>query len=220
MRLILLAAGVAAIASGAPKSSVTFTKDVASVLQKNCQGCHRPGEAAPFSMLTYNDARPWAKAMKQAVLTQKMPPWFADPQFGHFRNDRSMSQADRDTLVKWVDAGAPEGDPKDLPKPLEFVEGWNIGKPDVVLEMPEAFKVPASGTVDYQYVILPTKFTENRWVSMSEVRPGNRALVHHVIAFIREPNSKWYRDKRPGEVFVPDLNEKGERRGISGDMLS
>src|SRR5205823_14790 len=139
---------------------------------------------------------------------------------GHFRNDRSMSQADRDTLVKWVDAGAPEGDPKDLPKPLEFVEGWNIGKPDVVLEMPEAFKVPASGTVDYQYVILPTKFTENRWVSMSEVRPGNRALVHHVIAFIREPNSKWYRDKRPGEVFVPDLNEKGERRGISGDMLS
>src|SRR5438477_7995561 len=123
--------------------SATFTKDVAAVLQKNCQGCHRPGEAAPFSMLTYNDARPWAKAMKQAVLTQKMPPWFADPQFGHFRNDRSMSQADRDTLVKWVDAGAPEGDPKDLPKPLEFVEGWNIGKPDVVLEMPEAFKVPA-----------------------------------------------------------------------------
>jgi len=90
----------------------------------------------------------------------------------------------------------------------------------VVLEMPEACKVPTSGTVDYQYVILPTKCTENRWVSMSEVRPGNRALVHHVIAFIREPNSKWYRDKRPGEVFVPDLNEKGERRGISGGMLS
>ncbi len=220
MRTVLFAIAVAAIASAAPKSSVTFSKDVAPVLQKNCQGCHRPGEAAPFSLLTYQDARPWAKAMKQAVLSQKMPPWFADPRYGHFRNDRSMSQADRDTLVSWVDAGAPEGDPKDLPKPLSFVDGWNIGKPDMVLEMPQSFQIPASGTVEYQYVILPYKFTEDRWVSASEVRPGNRALVHHVIAYIREPNSKWGRDRQPGEIFVPEVNKKGERQGVSGDMLS
>src|ERR1043166_4492108 len=112
-------------------SPVTFTKDVAPVLERNCQGCHRPGEAAPFSLLTYQDARPWAKAMKEAVLLKKMPPWFADPHYGQFRNDRSMSQQDVDTLVKWVDAGAPEGNPKDLPKALAFVDGWNIGKPDV-----------------------------------------------------------------------------------------
>src|SRR6202140_1158804 len=113
--------------SAAP--SVTFTKDVASILQKNCQGCHRPGEAAPFSLLTYEQARPWAKAMKEAVLLKKMPPWFADPHFGKFSNDRSLSQKEVDTLVAWADAGAPLGDPKDMPPPANFVEGWRIPKP-------------------------------------------------------------------------------------------
>ena len=125
---------------------VTFSKDVAPILAKNCQGCHRPGEAAPMSLLTYQQARPWAKAIKEAVLLKKMPPWFADPHYGKFRNDRSLAQKDIDTLVAWAESGAPEGNPKDLPKPLRFVDGWNIGKPDMVLEMPEAFDVPASGT--------------------------------------------------------------------------
>src|SRR6476619_8465240 len=108
--------------------AVTFTKDVAPILRKNCQGCHRPGEAAPFSLLTYEQSRPWAKAMKEAVLLKKMPPWFADPHYGKFSNDRSLAQKDIDTLVSWADLGAPEGNPKDLPKPIEFVNGWNIGK--------------------------------------------------------------------------------------------
>ena len=200
--------------------SVTFSKDVAPILQKNCQGCHRPGEAAPMSLRTYQEARPWAKAMKQAVLTKKMPPWFADAQYGHFRNDRSLPQKDIDTLVSWVDAGAPEGDPKDLPQPLAYVDGWNIGQPDMVLEMPEPFHVPASGTIEYQYVVLPYKFTEDRWVQMAEVRPGNRAMVHHVIAYIRDGSSKWMRDKKPGELFVPEADANGNRPSLNGDLLS
>ena len=100
----------------------TFTKDVAPILQKNCQSCHRPGEAAPFSMLTYEETRPWTGAMKLAVKQKLMPPWFADPQVGHFANDRSLSQKEIDTIVAWVTAGAPKGDPKDMPAPVNFVK--------------------------------------------------------------------------------------------------
>lgn len=217
--LSMLVCCFSVVASGAT-GSVTFSKDVAPILQKNCQGCHRPGEAAPMSLRTYQEARPWAKAMKQAVLAKKMPPWFADAQYGHFRNDRSLPQKDIDTLVSWVDAGAPEGDPKDLPQPLAFVDGWNIGQPDMVLEMPEPFQVPASGTIEYQYVVLPYKFTEDRWVQMAEVRPGNRAVVHHVIAYIRDGSSKWMRDKKPGELFVPEADANGNRPSLNGDLLS
>lgn len=217
--LSMLVCCISVVASGAT-GSVTFSKDVAPILQKNCQGCHRPGEAAPMSLRTYQEARPWARAMKQAVLAKKMPPWFADAQYGHFRNDRSLPQKDIDTLVSWVDAGAPEGDPKDLPQPLAFVDGWNIGQPDMVLEMPEPFQVPASGTIEYQYVVLPYKFTEDRWVQMAEVRPGNRAMVHHVIAYIRDGSSKWMRDKKPGELFVPEADANGNRPSLNGDLLS
>src|SRR6059036_1978802 len=129
--LLTLAFGVCLVAPAATNPSlVTFTKDVAPVLQKNCQGCHRPGEAAPMPLLSYQEARPWAKAIKEAVVLKKMPPWFADTSVGHFRNDRSMPQSEIDTLVAWVDGGAPEGNPKDLPTPRQYVEGWNIGKPD------------------------------------------------------------------------------------------
>src|SRR5690348_17607203 len=123
-----------ALVASASTVTVTFSKDVAPILEKNCQTCHRPGEAAPMSLLTYQQARPWAKAIKEAVLLKKMPPWFADPHYSKFRNDRSMAQKDIDTLVAWADLGAPEGNPKDLPKPITFVDGWNIGHPDVVLE--------------------------------------------------------------------------------------
>src|SRR5882724_595964 len=203
-------------------SAVTFTKDVAPVLQKNCQGCHRPGEAAPFSLLTYEQARPWAKAMKEAVLLKKMPPWFADPHYGKFSNDRSLAQKEIDTLVAWADAGAPLGDPKDMPPPASFVEGWRIPKPDVVFEMPNAFEVPAAGTIEYQYIVVPTGFTEDKWVRFSEARPENRQLVHHIIAFIREPDSKWLKDAKPGVPFVPKKNKDGEKDegGRTGDFLA
>src|SRR5580698_6704773 len=132
MRLESLVSGVlfagALIAAPEP-SPVTFSKDVLPVLQKNCQGCHRPGEAAPFSLLSYEEAKPWARAMKEAVLLHKMPPWFADPHAGKFANDPSLSEKEISTLVAWSDQGAPQGDPKDAPAPLQFTEGWRMPKP-------------------------------------------------------------------------------------------
>jgi hypothetical protein len=216
-----LGLGLVVLASAETKPTPrTFTKDVAPILQARCQTCHRPGEAAPMSLLTYQEARPWAKAIKEAVLLKRMPPWFAEAGVGHFKNDRSLSQSEINTLVAWVDAGAQEGAAKDLPAALKFVNGWNIGEPDLVLEMPQAFDVPVSGTVDYQYVILPQTFAEDRWVQAAEVRPGARGAVHHVLAFIREPGSKWMRDKPAGVAFVPDTNEKGDRPSITGDILA
>jgi hypothetical protein len=183
-------------------SETTFARDVAPVLEKNCQGCHRPGEAAPFPLLTYEQARPWAKAMKEAVLLKKMPPWFADPHYGRFANDRSLSQKEIDILVAWADAGAPQGEPRDMPSRVNFVDGWSIPKPDVVFEFAQAFQIPASGTIEYQKMIVPTGFTEDRWVQFAEARPDDRARVHHMIAFIREPGSQWLKDAKPGVFFV------------------
>jgi hypothetical protein len=156
-----------------------------------------------MSFLSYETTRPWAKAIKTAVLTKKMPPWFADPHFGKFSNDRTMAQADIDTLVSWADNGAQAGDPKDAPKPIAWVEGWRIGKPDMVISMPAAFPVPASGTIDYQYIVIPTGFTEDKYIQLSEARPGNPAVVHHIIAFIREPGNPWLKEAQPGIPFVP-----------------
>ena len=204
--LLTLAVSAAAATNSA---GVTFNKEVLPILQKRCQDCHRPGEAVPMSLLTYQDARPWAKAIRQAVLTKKMPPWFADPHVGKFSNDRSLTQAEIDTLVAWIDGGVKEGDPKDAPAPRQFVQGWNIGNPDVVLEMPTAFSVPATGQVEYQYIIIPTKLTEDKWIQATEVRPSNRAVMHHVIAFIREPGSKWMADAQPGVAFVPPRGNRG-----------
>jgi hypothetical protein len=204
MRLLELCLCSAIVASAATApSEITFYKNVLPVLQKDCQTCHRPGEAAPMSFLTYDSTRPWAKAIKTAVITKKMPPWYADPHFGKFSNDRSLSQAEVDTLVAWADNGAPAGNPKDTPKPIDWVAGWRIGKPDLVLSMPVAFNIPATGTIDYQYIVIPTGFTEDKYVQLAESRPGNHELVHHIIAFIREPGNPWMRDAKPGVPFVP-----------------
>ena len=215
MRLFAITLTLAACASAATTTGpLTFHKDVLPILQKRCQECHRPGEAVPMALIGYQETRPWAKAMKQAVLSKKMPPWFADPNYGHFANDRTLSQAEIDTLVSWVDAGAPEGNAKDAPPPRQFVEGWTMGKPDLILEMPNAFDVPAKGVVEYQYVIIPTGLKEDRWVMASEIRPGDKSVMHHVITQIREPGSKWNADKEPGVVFVP---QRGAR--AAGDQL-
>lgn len=191
---------LASLAFAAP---VTFTKDVLPILQNRCQACHRPGEIAPMSLLTYKDARPWAKAIREAVLIRRMPPWLADPRYGRFSNDHSLSQREIGTLAAWVDAGAPEGDPKDAPGPAEFVQGWRMGQPDLMLEMPNEFQVPASGAIEYQYLVIPTGFTEDKWVRIAEARPGNRRVTHHIIAFIREAGSRWMTDAKPGVPFVP-----------------
>ena len=157
-------------ADGQHADGPTFTKDVAPILQKNCQSCHRPGEAGPFSMLTYEETASLDGGDRLAVQQKIMPPWYADPQFGHFSNTRSQRQEIK-TIVAWVIAGAPKGDPKDMPPPLKFVEGWGIPKPDVVFQLPKPFPVPESGMVEYQYVIVPTGFTKDTWVQAAEVRP-------------------------------------------------
>lgn len=206
----------AALAVSAASPQITYYKHALPVIQKNCQGCHRPGEPAPMAFLTYEGTRPWAKAMKQAVLRKSMPPWFADPHVGKFTNDRSMSEADVKTLVAWVDSGAPAGNPSDAPAPLTFAEGWSIGKPDLIVEIPEAIPVPASGTIEYTYVIVPTGLTEDKWVQMAEARPDQRAQVHHIIAFVRQPGNKWFREYPVGKPFIP---KKGGEMGM-GEFLT
>src|SRR5205807_1626727 len=193
----------------AAPTTITFNKDVLPILQNNCQVCHRAGEVAPMAFGSYQETRPWAMAIKSAVLSKKMPPWFADPRYNHFSNERKLTPQQIKMLVSWADNGAPEGDAKDRPAPVQFVEGWNIGKPDMVIEMPSAFPVPAEGTVDYQYIVIPGNFKQDTWVTAAEVRPGNRAVVHHVIAFVRPPGSKWMKDALPGVPYVPK-KEKAE----------
>jgi len=188
---------------------VTFNRDVLAILQKNCQTCHRPGEIGPMSFLTYESTRPWAKAMKEAVVTKKMPPWFADPRFGHFENERRLSDLDIKKIADWVDAGAPEGDSKDKPADVQWNDGWNI-KPDVVFEMPKPYTVQATGTIDYVYFLLPNKFTRDTWIMDAEVRPGNRSVAHHASVIIRPPGSQWMKDAKVGEAYIPPRKPEGQ----------
>ena len=192
-----LAMGIAALAA-TNSAPVTFNKDVLPILQKNCQGCHRPGELAPMSFLSYSETRPWAKAMKQAVVTKKMPPWFAEK--GHFANDRTLTDDEISTLARWADNGAPEGDAKDRPAPLAFHDGWNI-QPDLIVEMPKEFLVAASGTINYQNFLVKVNFPEDRWVVAAEMRPGNPRVVHHGRVIVRPPTSTWMAKAVPGEPY-------------------
>jgi hypothetical protein len=198
MRTLLLAGFIGVSAFGA--TTPTFNKDVVPILQNNCQECHRPGEIAPMSLLTYTDARPWAKAIRNAVLSQKMPPWFADPRIGHFANDRRLSEAQIKTLVAWVDAGAPEGNAKDRPAPRTFQQGWNL-KPDMVIEMPKPFEIPAGGTIDYQYILVKGNIKEDIWVKQAEMRPSNNAVLHHGKVWVRPPGSHWMENAVPGVPY-------------------
>jgi Copper type II ascorbate-dependent monooxygenase, C-terminal domain len=166
----------------------TFTKDIAPILYKNCAGCHRPGEIAPMSLLDYQSARPWAKAIRQAVLSRKMPPWFADPTFGAFANDPRLSDQEISKIKAWVDSGSPEGDPADLPQKPTFVEGWKLGKPDIVIDIGQDFAV-SPGSDAYEYFTVPTNFTEGKWIRAAQILPGNREVVHHVhVSLVMDNN--------------------------------
>jgi hypothetical protein len=220
--LLLLAFAPNVFAQGASgTSAVTYSKNVEPILQQHCMGCHRPGEAAPFSMLSYKSTKPWAPDMKEMVQQRKMPPWFADPGIGKFSNDTSISQKDIDTIAAWADAGAPEGDPKAESKPPAFVSGWAIPKPDVVFELPRAFHIPAHGTIEYQKVIIPTHFTEDKWVQFAEARPDNRAHIHHMIGYIREPGSHWLEGEKTGVFFVAPKpkDDKVDTSALPSDFL-
>ena len=184
VRALVLVVGLSAFPSALAASDPTFTKDVLPILQRNCQSCHRPGQTAPMSLLTYESARPWAKAIKNAVSSKKMPPWFASSDFGHFTNDKSLQQADIDTIVKWVDGGAVQGDPKDAPAPIQWPEGgWTI-KPDVIVEGP-SYNVPARSIVEWQWIPVPSGFTKDTWVTSIEVLPEQIPVTHHICLSFR-----------------------------------
>jgi hypothetical protein len=184
-------AAVAGLTAQAPAlttaSGPTFSRDVAPIFFKNCTNCHRPGEIAPMSLLTYTDARPWAKSIELRVSAGTMPPWHADPTHGQFLNDRRLSDADKATILRWASAGASEGNASDLPASPSYDSGWTIGQPDAVFAMREDYPLPAAGTVAYQYFEIPTNLTEDRWVQAMEVKAGNPAVLHHVIVYARPP---------------------------------
>ena len=177
---------VTAEQAAASASAPTFTKDIAPIFYANCTSCHRPGEIAPMSLLTYKDARPWAKATAAKVADGTMPPWHADPKYGQFVGERRLTDAQKSTIAKWVAAGAPEGNAADLPAPPAYTDGWNI-TPDVVLSMQEDYPIPATGEVAYQYMEIPANFAEDRYISDWEIRPGDRRAVHHMLLYLKAP---------------------------------
>jgi hypothetical protein len=195
-------------------SAPTYTKDVAPILFKNCTSCHRPGEIAPMSLLTYDDVRPHAKDIRDEVGEGHMPPWHADAPKGTFLNERGLTDEEKRTLIQWVADGAPRGDPKDLPPTPSYPEGWVIGKPDVVFEMEEAYTVPAEGVIEYEYFYIPTNFTEPKWIQAIELRPGNREVVHHALAFYRAtPDLKRPPVLQPNrdQMVMPPRSQQGLR---------
>ena len=184
--------------AAAPKAGrVTYCRDVAPLLQKHCQSCHRLGQIAPFALTDYKQAAGWARMIQEVLEENRMPPWHAGPRYGKFSNDPSLRPADKRIVLDWVEAGCPEGDPKDLPPPASFPSGWSIPEPGLVVSMPEPFKVPAEGIIEYQYFAVDLHFKEDRWVQMAEIRPGNRAVVHHCNVFLQTPGD-------------PDMGATGE----------
>jgi hypothetical protein len=182
---------------------------VAPVLYQHCTSCHRPGEIAPMSLLTYQDARPWARAIRDNVINGVMPPWHADPAHGKFRNDRRLSDKEKQVISQWVAAGAPEGDPKELPARPVYTDGWSIGQPDAVLKMAAPYALPATGEIPYQYFEVETNFTEDKWIQALEIRPGDRSVVHHVLVYAREPGTsprlQIFRQKNPPGPLSPTM---------------
>ena len=202
------------VVRAAQEPAPTFTRDVAPILYKNCVSCHRPGDIAPMSLLTYAEARPWAKAIERQVRDGIMPPWYADAPHGTFANERRLTEADRQTILRWVAADAPQGDPAALPAAPAFADGWRIGTPDVVLSMAEDYAVPAKGTVAYEYFYIPANFSEAKWLRALEVRPGNRALVHHVLVYYQsaaEPGTAAPPLRQPPELARAPRGDAGSR---------
>ena len=205
------AALIGITASAAYAAAPTFAKDVAPILYKSCVECHRPNAMAPMSLLTYEDARPWARAVKQKVVAREMPPWGADPTVGKYANDPSLKQSEIDTIVAWVDGGAQLGDPREMPVPPAFTDGWSIGKPDLIFKMRQPFTVPADGTVPYTYVTIPTNLEEDIWIRGVELRPTDRRVVHHIISTLVEGNGK------PADP-TPRLTRDPSRKEIGGGL--
>ncbi|MBI3261923.1 MAG: thiol-disulfide isomerase [Acidobacteria bacterium] len=209
--MLVVGSLIAAPSSASAGPTPTFARDVAPILFKSCVECHRPSAMAPMSLMTYEDARPWARAIKLRVSKREMPPWGADQAYGRFANDPSLTPAQIDTIAAWVDGGAPEGNKADLPPAPTFTEGWSIGKPDYVFRMLAPFKVPADGTLPYFYVTIPTNLNEDIWIRGVELKPTDRRVVHHIISELVEGTGA-----RPDAS--PKLTRDPGRKEIAGGL--
>jgi peroxiredoxin len=210
---------------GQARGEITWSRQVSRIVQEKCQVCHHPNTAAPFSLLTYDDAVNWAEMTKEVVLQRRMPPWHADSRFGDFREERRLSQDEIDTVVAWINDGTPEGDRAELPPERDYPDGWRIGKPDVIFELPQEVTVPAKGTVPYLYFETPTNFTEDMFIQAAEARPLNRAAVHHIVLFYKVPGEKrtrlfenWIDGAAPGNIPL-ELPEGVGRKIPAGASL-
>jgi hypothetical protein len=194
-------------------AEVAFSTDVWPILERRCVACHQPGEIAPMSLTSYAEVRPWANAIRDAVLTRKMPPWDAAGKTAHdFRNDRSLTDAEIRTITTWVKEGAQEGEPLKMAfHPLVTDGGWKLGKPDIVIRVP-GFHVPASGLLTYRYLITPGLFPKDVWVRAAEFRIDHRAVVHHINAYARGPESSYLAGYPRGEVVTATVADRGRRR--------
>jgi peroxiredoxin len=181
----------------ASTGDITYSQQISRLMQKHCVSCHRPGQIAPFALTSYAEVSAWAETMREVIAEGRMPPWHANPEHGEFANEATMSDAEKQLFDQWVENGVPEGDPTLLPDPLEFVEGWRIPEPDVVFRMPEAFTVPATGVVPYQYFTIDPGFEDDVWIQGAEVRPGNAAVVHHASVFYLPPGQSEPRVEDP-----------------------
>lgn len=186
-------------------AEVTYSNQIARIFQNRCVECHREGQIAPFALTDYDEVVGWAEMIAEVVEDQRMPPWHADPKYGHFANDRHLSAKEKETILRWVEAGAPQGDLKQLPKPRTFVEGWTLpSKPEFVLNITdEPYAVPAEGEVKYKYFVVDPKFTEDKWIKAAELRPGNLQVVHHILCFALPPRAN-----------LRDLPQEGGARGF------
>jgi hypothetical protein len=214
--VILSAVLLAPVSAGA--QTPTFAKDVAPIFYSKCVECHRPTMFAPMSLVKFDDARPWAKSIRNRVATRTMPPWGADPTHGVFKNDPRLTDKEISTILAWVDGGAPKGDDKDMPSVPSFTDGWNIGEPDAVFEMKEAYQIPATGVIEYQYIRIPMNIPEAKWLAAIEIKPQARAHVHHVLAYTQPAgtpineagalgpgNIGGVTPNKPGVVFDPGV---------------
>jgi peroxiredoxin len=203
----------------AGQGNVTYCQQIAGIIQKHCLECHRPGQIAPFSLTSYDQVIGWADTIREVIEAGRMPPWHVDPRYGKFANDCHLSDNEKQLIFEWLRNGAPKGDPRDLPRPIEFARGWRIPKPDVVIRMPKPFQVPAEGTVLYQFIAVDPGFTEDKWIQAAEVKPGCRSVVHHILVFVQPPGgsgadrhggfiTNWLAANVPGarpQIFPPGM---------------
>lgn len=207
----LALAGLTSRAGADDAPAPTFSKDIAPIFQNRCQNCHRTGvQFTPMGLMTYEETRPWVKSIRKAVSERTMPPWHADPAYGKFKNNPSMPEEEVKLITRWIDAGAPEGNPADMPPAKQFDDkGWQIGEPDAIIDTGVDFKLPAEGVIPYQYFAVKTNFEEDKWIEAMEARAGNLDVVHHVVIYVRNPKEG---------IQLPDAQPNGLGAGLLGAL--